>query len=52
MNMYSLQRRLADTNISVFSLHPGIIATAILKDIGGLSPLWTAKITLAKLLGR
>ena len=32
MMTYCLHRRLKDTNISVFSLHPGAVETPVLKD--------------------
>ena len=32
MQMYCLQRRLQNTNISVTSLHPGVVQTEIARD--------------------
>ena len=52
MNMYSLHRRLEQTNISVYALHPGIIDTPILRSFQGISGTYNFGIKMAKLTGK
>ena len=52
MNMYSLHRRLENTNTSVYALHPGIIDTPILQNFQGISGTYNFGIKVIKMIGK
>ena len=51
MNMYSLHRRLEHTNMSVYAVHPGVMDTPILGDLGQSSFYYKIGIKLYKMMG-
>ena len=52
MNTYCLHRRLKDTNISIYSLHPGVVETPVLKDFERSSNTMNLGVKFARLAGR
>ena len=52
MSTYCLHRRLKDTNISAYSLHPGVVETPVLKDFEKVSTSMNFGVKFSRLMGR
>ena len=51
MNMYTLYRRLHNTNIGVYALHPGVMDTPILGDLEQSNLFYNVGIKMYKVMG-